>query len=196
MGYPRRGDPQSPGAPQSRPDAAPHGHPGVRAGARGRQRHPAPSAGVQGLQRRLRRRPDGRPLAAVDRSPGRSPHADDEHAQHLQPGQRCADHQPVARRGDGLLLPDDERARGQGRRHGLLVAGRSGDGLRRRQGAHARQDQGAPAEEPLHARRSGSEDRLRQNRRHDGRPRDLQHGPAQGHAVLQHRRCGRRSWPA
>ena len=34
------------------------------------------------------------------------------HAQHLQPGQRRADHQPVAGRGDGLLLPDDERARG------------------------------------------------------------------------------------
>ena len=34
-------------------------------------------AGLQGLQRRLRRRPDGRPPAAVDRGPGRSPHADD-----------------------------------------------------------------------------------------------------------------------
>ncbi len=34
------------------------------------------------------------------------------HAQHLQPGQRRADHQPVAGHRDGVLLPDDERARG------------------------------------------------------------------------------------
>ena len=60
---------------QSRPDAAPHGHPGVRADAGRRQRDQAASAGVQGLQRRLRRRPDGRPSAAVDRGPGRGPHA-------------------------------------------------------------------------------------------------------------------------
>ena len=53
------------------PDAAPHGHPGVRAGADRRQRDPHPPAGVQGLQRRLRRRPDGRPPAALDRGAGR-----------------------------------------------------------------------------------------------------------------------------
>ncbi len=94
-------------------------------------------------------------LAAIDRSTSRSPHADDEHAQHLQPGQRCADHQPVAGRGDGLLLPDDECARGQGRRHDFLVAGRSRNGLRRRQGAYARKDQSAPAEESLLARGYG-----------------------------------------
>ena len=50
---------------ESRPDASPHGHPGVRAGARRRQRHQDPPAGLQGLQRRLRRRPDGRPPAAL-----------------------------------------------------------------------------------------------------------------------------------
>ena len=93
-------------AAEPRPDAAPHGHPGLRAGAGGRQRHQAPPAGLQGLQRRLRRRPDGRAPAAVDRGPGRGPHADDVDQQHLQPGQRRADHQPVAGRGDGLLLPD------------------------------------------------------------------------------------------
>ena len=68
---------QPPRAAQSRPDAAPHGHPGLRAGAGRRQRHPAAPAGLQGLQRRLRRRPDGRAPAAVDRGPGRGPHADD-----------------------------------------------------------------------------------------------------------------------
>ena len=88
------------------PTLAPHGHPGVRAGAGRGQRHQAPSAGVQGLQRRLRRRPDGGPSAAVDRGPGRGPHAVDVDEQHFQPGQRRADHQPVAGRGDGLLLHD------------------------------------------------------------------------------------------
>ena len=77
----------------------------------GRQRHQAASAGVQGLQRRLRRRPDGRAPAAVDRGPGRGPHAADVHEQHLQPGQRRADHQPVAGRGDGLLLHDRSPSR-------------------------------------------------------------------------------------
>ena len=32
------------------------------------------------------------------------------HEQHFQPGQRRPDHQPVAGRGHGLLLPDDDRA--------------------------------------------------------------------------------------
>ena len=35
------------------------------------QRYQAASAGLQGLQRRLRRRPDGGPPAAIDRGPGR-----------------------------------------------------------------------------------------------------------------------------
>ena len=62
---------QPPGPPQPRPDAAPHGHPGVRAGAGRGQRDPHPPARLQGLQRRLRRRPDGRPPAALDRGAGR-----------------------------------------------------------------------------------------------------------------------------
>ena len=51
----------APGHAQPRPDASPHGHPGVRAGAGRRQRHQDSPAGLQRLQRRLRRRPDGRP---------------------------------------------------------------------------------------------------------------------------------------
>ena len=42
------------------PDAAPPGHPGVRAGADRGQGDPAASARLRGLQRRLRRRSDGR----------------------------------------------------------------------------------------------------------------------------------------
>ena len=69
-------------------------------------------AGLQGLQRRLRRRPDGRPPAAVDRSPGRSPHADDVARNNIfSPANGNADHQPVAGHGDGLLLHDADRCR-------------------------------------------------------------------------------------
>ena len=71
VGHPRRGDQEPPGAAQPRPDAAPHGHPGVRAGAGRRQRDPHPPAGLQGVQRRLRRRPDGGAHAAVARGAGR-----------------------------------------------------------------------------------------------------------------------------
>ena len=109
LGHPRRSDPEPSRAAEPCPHAAPHGHPGLRAGAGRRQRHQAAPAGLQGLQRRLRRRPDGRPPAAVDRGPGRGPHAADVDQQHLQPGQRRADHQPVAGRGDGLLLHDRRR---------------------------------------------------------------------------------------
>jgi DNA-directed RNA polymerase subunit beta' len=76
VGHPRRGHLPAPGAAQPRPDAAPNGHPGVRAGARRRQRHPHPPAGLHGLQRRLRRRPDGRPPAPERRGPGRGARAD------------------------------------------------------------------------------------------------------------------------
>ena len=51
----------------NRADAAPPGHPGLRAGADRGQGHPAASAGVRGLQCRLRRRPDGGARAAVAR---------------------------------------------------------------------------------------------------------------------------------
>ena len=43
------------------------GHPGVRAGAGRGQGDPDPPAGLPRVQRRLRRRPDGRPRAAVAR---------------------------------------------------------------------------------------------------------------------------------
>ena len=62
-----------------------------------RQGDPAASAGLRGLQRRLRRRPDGGPRAAVAGSPARSPRADDVDQQHPAPGQRPADHRAVAR---------------------------------------------------------------------------------------------------
>ena len=50
---------------EPRADPAPSGHPGVRAGADRRQGDPAAPAGLCGVQRRLRRRPDGGARAAV-----------------------------------------------------------------------------------------------------------------------------------
>ena len=65
LGYPRRGHPRASRAAQPRTDAAPPRHPGVRTRADRRQGDPAASAGLHRLQRRLRRRPDGRACSAV-----------------------------------------------------------------------------------------------------------------------------------
>ena len=65
LGRPRGGHQGPPGAAQPRADAPPPGHPGVHAGARRGLGHPDPPAGLLRLQRRLRRRPDGRPRAAL-----------------------------------------------------------------------------------------------------------------------------------
>ena len=59
-------------------------------------------AGLQGLQRRLRRGSDGRPPAPLDRGAGRGPYPDDEYQQHLRAGQRQADHESLPGHGDGL----------------------------------------------------------------------------------------------
>ena len=71
LGRPRGGHRRAPGAAQPRTDAASPGHPGVRAGARRGQGDPGAPARLPRVQRRLRRRPDGRPPAAVGRGAGR-----------------------------------------------------------------------------------------------------------------------------
>ena len=90
LGHPRGGHQRAPGAPEPRADAAPPRHPGVRAGAHRGQGHPAPPARLRGLQRRLRRRPDGRPRAALGRGADGSARAHDEHEQHPLAGERHA----------------------------------------------------------------------------------------------------------
>ena len=62
---------------EPRPDAPPPRHPGVRADPRRGQGDPGPSARLPRVQRGLRRRPDGRPRAAVGGGAGRGadPHA-------------------------------------------------------------------------------------------------------------------------
>ena len=70
LGRPRRGHQGPPGAAEPRPDAPPPRHPGVHAGPRRGLGDPDPPARLHGVQRRLRRRPDGGPRAAVLGRPG------------------------------------------------------------------------------------------------------------------------------
>ena len=119
LGHPRRGDPRAPGAAEPCADPAPSGYPGVRAGADRGQGDPAAPAGVCRLQRRLRRRPDGRARAADAGSAARSARADDVHQQHPVAGQRRADHRAVPGRGAGSVLHDPRAGQRQGRGHGV-----------------------------------------------------------------------------
>ena len=82
LGRARGGHQGAPGDAEPGAHAAPPRHPGLRAGAGRGQGHPDPPAGVPRLQRRLRRRPDGRAPAAVRRGPGRGPGADAVGQQH------------------------------------------------------------------------------------------------------------------
>ena len=79
------------------PDAAPPRHPGLRADPHRRQGDPAAPARLRRLQRRLRRRPDGRARAALGRGAGRSARAHDVDEQHPVARQRPADHRADAR---------------------------------------------------------------------------------------------------
>ncbi len=141
LGHPRRGDPRAPRAAQPRAHAAPPRHPGVRAGADRGQGDPAASAGLRRLQRRLRRRPDGRARPAVARGAAGSARADDVDQQHPAPRERLADHRAVAGyRARSLLSLADARQRagpGQAVRRHVVDRARA-----QRQGHHAaHQDQ-------------------------------------------------------
>ena len=114
VGHPRRGDPGAPDHPEPRPDAAPPRHAGVRAGADRRQGDPAASAGVQGLQRRFRRRPDGGARAALGGGADRGARAHDVHQQHPLPRDRAPDHRPEPGHRARLLLHDARASRRPG----------------------------------------------------------------------------------
>ena len=79
---------------------------GLRAAARRGQGDPGPPAGLPRVQRRLRRRPDGRPPAAVRRGPGRGAAADAVLEQHPVAGARPAAGHPDPGHDPGRLLPD------------------------------------------------------------------------------------------
>ncbi len=100
---------------EPRADAASPRHPGVRAGADRGQGDPAASAGLRGVQRRLRRRPDGRARSAVARSAAGSARADDVDQQHPASGERPADHRAVAGHRARPLLPLAHARRRAGR---------------------------------------------------------------------------------
>ena len=89
---------------EPRADAPPPRHPGVRAGADRGQGDPASPAGLLGVQRRLRRRPDGRARPAEPRGPAGSARPDDVDQQHPVARQRQADHRSVAGHGARPLL--------------------------------------------------------------------------------------------
>ena len=120
LGYPRRGYPRAPGSSESRPDVAPPRHSGVRTDPDRGQGDPAAPARLFGLQRRLRRRPDGRARAPEPRGPARSARSDDVDQQRPVACQRCADHRSFAGHDPWSLLHDHRARRHEGRRHGLL----------------------------------------------------------------------------
>ncbi len=115
------------------------GHPGLRARARRGQGHPDPPARVRGVQRRLRRRPDGGAPAAFVRGAGRGAAAHAVRAQHPVPGARPPDRGAEPGHDHRRLLPDRVR-RGRGRRgpH-VRLARRGADGPRAARPGH-RQD--------------------------------------------------------
>jgi DNA-directed RNA polymerase subunit beta' len=98
---------------------APSRYPGLRAGADRGQGNSAASAGLHGLQRRLRRRPDGGARAVVARGAARGPRPHDVDQQHSVTGQRQADHRALPGHRPRALLPDHGKRGRARRRHGL-----------------------------------------------------------------------------
>ncbi len=110
LGHPRGGDQGPPGAAQPRADPAPPLHPGVRARPHRGRGHPHPSARLHRLQRRLRRRPDGRPRAAVARGDHGVQAPDDGDLEHLLALLGQADPHALAGHRPRRLLPHDRAA--------------------------------------------------------------------------------------
>ena len=153
LGHPRAGDPRAPGAAQPRADAASSRHPGVRADPDRGQGDPAAPAGVHGIQRRFRRRPDGGARAALAGEPAGGAGAHDVDQQHPEPGQRQADHRAdPGHRARALLSLAGARGRAR-RGHGVRRSRRGEAGARFRHPLAAQQDlvphsRAAPATAP------------------------------------------------
>ena len=105
LGRARGSHPRAPGAAQPRADPAPSRHPGLRTDPGRGQGDPGPPAGLPRLQRRLRRRPDGGPRAALRRGPGRGADPDAVGEQHPLAGPRRAAGDADPGHGAGDLLP-------------------------------------------------------------------------------------------
>ena len=110
---------EPPGAAEPRADAAPPRHPGLRAGAGRGQGDPHPPAGVPGVQRRLRRRPDGGARAALVRGADRGAPA---HAVDATTSCRRRNGRPLATPTQDIVLgchyltKDSDRTRAAGER--------------------------------------------------------------------------------
>ena len=160
VGRARGSHPRASGAAEPRADAASPRHPGVRAGAGRRQGDPHPSARLHGVQRRLRRRPDGGPHPAVARSADRGVGADALEQQHPVARARRADRDSVAGHRARLLLPHEGEVGRQGRRTRVRQSRRRDAGAR---GGRARDAVADPA--ALHRRAPGSDRRARRSGR-------------------------------
>src|SRR5438552_4171370 len=106
LGHPRRRHQGASDSSQSGADPPSSGYSGLRADPGGREGHRDPSAGLHGLQRRLRRRPDGRPHPALDGGSARGPGADAVRQQHPVAGERRAAGGADPGHGPRHLLPD------------------------------------------------------------------------------------------
>ena len=100
-------------------------------------------AGLHGLQRRFRRRPDGGARAALGRGADRGARADDVDEQHPLARDRPPDHRPEPGHRARLLLHDPRAARRARRRQALRELGGGARRLRRRRDRHPRRHQGA-----------------------------------------------------
>ena len=170
---------------EPRADAAPPRHPGVRAGADRRQGDPAASAGVRGVQRRLRRRPDGRARAAVAGSADGSAHADAVLEQHPLARERRADHRAVAGHRAGPVLRHARENRRARRRLELHQRGGSCRApTRRGRSRSTREIQVRIKEYELDE--DGEQDREDHALRDDRRPRAAVRDPAGGAVVRAH----------
>ena len=130
VGRARGGHHRAPGAAEPCAHAAPPGHPGVRAGARGGQGHPPAPAGLRRVQRGLRRRPDGGAPAAVRRGAGRGAHPDALEQQHPQAVRRPPGDHALAGHDHRPVPPHGRAARGGRRGPGVLLGRRGDDGVR------------------------------------------------------------------
>ena len=189
VGRARGGHRGAPGPAEPCAHAAPPRHPGLRATADRGQGHPDPPARLHGVQRRLRRRPDGRPPAAVGRGAGRGPHPHAVEQQHPVPGERPSGHDADAGHGAGHLLHDVAARGRRGRGQRLLLRVRGPHGLRvgravaAGHGPHPHQR--LPAPRGLRRPRGLGRGRA-VPARDDAGPRHLQRGAAGRLPVRQH----------
>ena len=186
LGHPRGGHQGPPGAAQPRADPPPPLHPGLRARPDRGRGDPHPPARLHRLQRRLRRRPDGRPRPPVPRGDHGVQAPDDGDLEHLLAVLGQADPHALAGHRPRRLLPDD-RAPQEGRPRtqrvpllsGLqevLFAKADGAAQDARLGRHPE-----PRLRPRHRlRQQGEEDPP-----HDRRPGDLQPDLAARHRLRQ-----------